>query len=350
MGSPISPIFAEFFMQYLEESIILNDSRIAIWKRYVDDIFTALKEDDVNDILLKLNSFSNPIKFTVEIESANTLNYLDASLIHNESGTISKKVYRKPTHSGIYINYRSFHHQSHKLSVIDSLAYRAFKICDQEFLENELKHIREQLINNGYPNSLITKRFELMKTKFQINYKKPDNVQNPRIILPFIGNLTTKVSKYLRRKLNCDFGYIPGKKIRNLICNHKEKSRKDLAGVYKISCSCNYKYIGETYRDLNVRFKEHLDSIKRKNHKSAISTHLIRNTSHKIEDSASLIIKEKKNFHRKFYESILMQSERNLINLDKGMEINDIISTYLIPLATRLTNENHIKHDFNWDQ
>jgi len=44
MGSPLSPVFAEFFMQKFEESIVPSQSSIQFWKRYVGDILCILKE------------------------------------------------------------------------------------------------------------------------------------------------------------------------------------------------------------------------------------------------------------------------------------------------------------------
>jgi hypothetical protein len=40
MGSPISPIFAELFLQKLENNLIKNNRNIIVWRRYVDDVST----------------------------------------------------------------------------------------------------------------------------------------------------------------------------------------------------------------------------------------------------------------------------------------------------------------------
>ena len=46
MGSPISPILANLFMEDLEQTALLTcpqDIKQPLWKRYVDDILSAIK-------------------------------------------------------------------------------------------------------------------------------------------------------------------------------------------------------------------------------------------------------------------------------------------------------------------
>ena len=49
----------------------------------------------------------------------------------------------KPTHTEKYLDWNSYHHKNHKKSVINSLAYRAVRICDDETLPSELNNIKE---------------------------------------------------------------------------------------------------------------------------------------------------------------------------------------------------------------
>ena len=49
-----------------------------------------------------------------------------------------------------------------------------------------------------------------------------------------------------------------GKKISDLVKEKKENEKNDNSVVYKIPCSgCDKAYIGETYRGLRVRTREH---------------------------------------------------------------------------------------------
>jgi len=58
MGSLISPIFAEFCMQKLEETVIPTLGNIVYsWWRYVDDTFGVVKINAIDDVLEKSNNF-----------------------------------------------------------------------------------------------------------------------------------------------------------------------------------------------------------------------------------------------------------------------------------------------------
>ena len=52
------------------------------WKRYVDDIFSKWGhgKEKLNDFLAHLNSLSEHIKFTLEMEKENQLPFLDVLL------------------------------------------------------------------------------------------------------------------------------------------------------------------------------------------------------------------------------------------------------------------------------
>ena len=64
MGSPVSPIVANIFMEHFEE--IALDSRFRLWRRYVDDVFCIIKRSNVETALVYLNSLFPSITFTVE--------------------------------------------------------------------------------------------------------------------------------------------------------------------------------------------------------------------------------------------------------------------------------------------
>ena len=77
MGSPISSIFAEFFMQRLEFQMINTMTSIKLWYRYVDDVYRMVSTNDIDRISAKLNDFNQSIFVTHEIMSNNSLLFLD---------------------------------------------------------------------------------------------------------------------------------------------------------------------------------------------------------------------------------------------------------------------------------
>ncbi|XP_072033202.1 uncharacterized protein [Amphiura filiformis] len=152
MGSPVSPITANAFMEHFEEkalSSFRNPPRF--WGRYVDDTMVVIKKTDVHDFTKHINSVHDAIKFTVEEESDNCIPMLDTMITRNPNGCLSFGVYRKPTHTDQYLDFASHQPLEHKLGVIRTLTHRAKTICsDQDTLNTELHHVKRALSVCGY--------------------------------------------------------------------------------------------------------------------------------------------------------------------------------------------------------
>ena len=148
MGSSLSPILANIYMEFFEVSLLPNINvtgiKVILWKRYVDDIFALLKltdEDSLNEFLSILNSKEPSIKFTVEKSQNNTLPFLDV-LVEREQANFKTKVYRKSTHTNAYIHYFSHHSNNIKKEVVKGLFLRALRICVLSCLDHELQYIK----------------------------------------------------------------------------------------------------------------------------------------------------------------------------------------------------------------
>ena len=90
MGSPVSAVTANIYMEEFEEQAIANATcKPKIWKRYEDDTFTVLDRNHVNGFLQHLNSEQPIIRFTMEIEKDNTIPFLDTTVIRDFSVSLS---------------------------------------------------------------------------------------------------------------------------------------------------------------------------------------------------------------------------------------------------------------------
>ena len=77
MGSPVSPVIANIYMEYFESlPIPSSPTLIKWWFRYVDDVHGATRKDQVNKLQEHLNSIDPSIKFTIELPRTDVLPFL----------------------------------------------------------------------------------------------------------------------------------------------------------------------------------------------------------------------------------------------------------------------------------
>ena len=69
-------------MDNLECTHIINNPEIKFYKRYVDDCYLLIDGDAnaPNNLLYKINQIHPNIKFTLEQENNNSLNFLDLTI------------------------------------------------------------------------------------------------------------------------------------------------------------------------------------------------------------------------------------------------------------------------------
>jgi hypothetical protein len=113
MGSPLSPIIANFFMEDFEKNATEQAThKPACWFRYVDDTFVIWpkKKKKLKNFLNHLNGLHNNIQFTMKKEKEGHLPLLDIDIYRKTDGSLEHKVYRKSTHTNLYL-----HQNSHQL-------------------------------------------------------------------------------------------------------------------------------------------------------------------------------------------------------------------------------------------
>ena len=102
--------------------------------RHVDDVPEIVRKDSVQKLTDHINTIdkSESIKFTYEEETEGKLPFLDTLIVKKEDGTVKLLVYRKPTHTDQYLNYKSHHTLHQKLDVIRTLYNRKDNILTEE--------------------------------------------------------------------------------------------------------------------------------------------------------------------------------------------------------------------------
>jgi hypothetical protein len=122
MGAPTSFLFSEVYLQYMENNKIfelLLRHKVEGYFRYVDDILIVYKDDGTNthEVLDDFNSLIPSMKFTLEKEENNKINFLDITIAKDCDG-LSFEIYRKPTTTDLVLTSDSCHPREHKTAAI----------------------------------------------------------------------------------------------------------------------------------------------------------------------------------------------------------------------------------------
>ena len=295
MGSKLSPLLAELFMSDFETNAQKQKGFPRIWKRYVDDIFALVRERDLPQTLIMLNSLHSSINFTVEKENEGKLPFLDLLISKKEDNTLSFGIYRKPTSTDRYITADSNHFGAQKQAAFHSMAHRLHSIpMEKEEFETEIHKIRQAAVQNGYDHSFVNKilrKHERKKHRRDATTLEPEREDIKRISLPFYPAITNKIKNTLR-KHGFAIVYKSVNTLRDNLVNLKDKIVSDeRSGIYQIPCNdCTAVYIGQTRRKFKVRLKEHKKAVE--NNRTCESSVAAHTTSqqHTIDwESAELI-------------------------------------------------------------
>ena len=155
-----------FENKYMSELKALG---VKCWLRYVDDTFVIIKNKANAEIILDfLNRQHNTIKFTMEKQLKNEINFLNIKIKRDDlNSTFITSTYRKPTFTGVMLNWNSLTSIRYKTGLIKCLLDRSNKICSKDEQKVvEMQQLRDLLLKNNYPNKIIEKEFEkLIKYK-----------------------------------------------------------------------------------------------------------------------------------------------------------------------------------------
>lgn len=269
MGSPLSGILSNIFMDHFENSFLekhFDNYQISEWQRYVDDIFLIFDSNHVTaDIILEQINNEHPnIQFTMETEINNKLNHLDLTLTRfNNKLDIS--IYRKATTTNHTIHSTSNHPQQTKHAAYRFMINRMHNLpLSKQNIEKETRIIKQIARMNGYQEQIIDKliRKALLKKKqnrYNIGNTK-DSSQYTSVM--YVNRNTTKLTKMLTNKHNIKFAYAVNNTNGTHIYNNKidKNDTHDQSGVYRLRCqhnNCGATYVGQTGRRFSTRYDEH---------------------------------------------------------------------------------------------
>ena len=269
MGSPISPIVANLYMEEFENKAIntVPQTSPLFWRRFVDDTFTILQSSQKTSFMEHLNSIDKHIILTSEEAGDDgSLPFLDVLIIPDEEGSLKTTVYRKPTHTDLYLQWDSNHTVSSKYSMVSSLQHRVNTICSNtELLKQEEKHLEEALTRCKYPAWALNKAKMKTRTAVKNNQKSNkntgNNIQRPHIVIPYYQGISESMKKTCS-EYGVQVYFKGGNTIKNLLMAPKDQDtiQKKSGVIYIHQCDrveCDEEYIGESSRTFGERFKEH---------------------------------------------------------------------------------------------
>lgn len=268
MGSPLSPALADLVMETLLDNVLkMIDFPIPFFKKYVDDLITAVPADKIEHVKNALNAYNTHIQFTCEVENENRLPYLDMILIRTSEQRIVTDWYMKSVSSGRILNFFSLHPLTQKLNTATGFISRVFRLSTCKTLAEKKKTVRGYLSKNNYPIALINR---LMNRFSNENANISNNVNiEPKVYrsLHHVDSLTPALAKVIHRNFkNVTLSFKCAKTNSILFSKLKDATsklqRRNI--IYRVSCiECAHTYIGLTTQQLKQRMAGHRSLIKR---------------------------------------------------------------------------------------
>lgn len=342
MGTICAPNYAIIFMDNLETTFLQSQPLVPlVWWRYIDDIFFIWTHPrkDLDTFMVSLNRHHPTILFTHEI-NAETIHFLDTTIIKTKDGILQSTLYTKPTDANLYLHYSSCHPNHQKRNIPLGQALRIRRICSTlaEF-DRHCRNLLRNFLMRGYPRPLLETAILKARNTDRSNLLLTDTGPSQNII-PFIitfnpklppissifkeheGILRQKPSPYHRLTVafrrppnlkNClvrtdinfvrpDIGSKPCGKPCSIcrymttsttVTSHSNQKTVRIhhsincntySAIYVIQCKqCHKQYVGQTSNSIRERFTGHRADIKSANEYKPVSRHFT-SPSHSIND------------------------------------------------------------------
>ena len=165
-------------------------------------------EEESDNFFKQLNCLHPSLKFTFEKEKDNCLPFLDVNVERTVTG-FETSVYRKPTFTGQYLRWESFSPTKQKTNLILTLVHRALMICTKSKLNKEIKHIKNILLDNGYPESIIDCYISKKIAQFSMPKRFGPEKCLVYLRVPWIGKASIGLEKMSKRLLKAAMAPLP---------------------------------------------------------------------------------------------------------------------------------------------
>ena len=196
MGSPLSPVIANLYMEHLEENAMQRSPLPPhLWLCYVDDTFVIWPhgQDELQCFHEHLNGQHPNMKFTIEHEKENKLAFLDVLVTRSKTGLYTG-VYRKPTHMDRYIPFHSHHHQRTITGVLGVCITEPTE-SDSTSRKPELQHLQRVFQANGFSEDQVKKTLSRRPHLSPPPSEPADEDLLRMMCLPYVQGLSEKLER-----------------------------------------------------------------------------------------------------------------------------------------------------------
>lgn len=194
MGSPLSPILAKILMSdVIEKTLPLLNCKPKLISLYVDDSFWVVNKRYINEILVALNKYHHKIKFTVEVERSNEINFLDVTVIRNGNNLITNW-YKKSYASSRLLNYFSQHEKTCIVETAKSYIRMVLNLSDGKFFQSNKVILEQILRDNSFPETEIMCLMHENYTYMRLP-KEKEAFTGSYVPIKYRGNLTGRLKK-----------------------------------------------------------------------------------------------------------------------------------------------------------
>ena len=271
------------------------------------------ERNPVEDFNECLNAVHPRVQFTREEEENNSIPFLDTFLTRHEDGTISSRIYRKPTNTNICIKPQSCQDPKTVVASFKGELCRCHRLCtSKEQVQKEIQFTLDLYEDNGHNREKLK---NIADNYIPPTTNKPTHKEKPRsykakerqalidsetkhlfdelpfcnvniaqeedklfACIPYIPGIAHQLKASLK-KAGVNTIFKSGTSLKDILCgkNKTHAPREKKKGIYKYTCTCSESaiYIGQTRRACDTRWKEHERALEKEQwHHSGITQHL----------------------------------------------------------------------------
>ena len=346
MGSPLGPLFANFYMAHVEEKTFSSGGlKPTFYCRYVDDAFVEIRDQSHLSSIISEFQKNSVLRFTSEREQDGSLAFLDV-IVEVTPSKYQTRVYVKPTNTGKTLSAKSECPSKYKVSVLRAFITRAIRTSSTyDAMHTEFNRVKQLLVNNGFTNTDIDQEInkQLEKQQTQQPTTEPRLSKTHHLFYKNHMNSQYKTDEkilkdILKRNIQCNQDderlqinvYYQSKKTRQLVMTNnpspvKQSNRTNV--IYKFICpheDCRPRdnfYIGATTTTLSRRLTMHIQE-----DTGPVEHWLLKHKQkppHKLLKENTEIIDTKNDHHRLFIqEALYISRHKPPLNIQRYTHIS----------------------------